>query len=38
VLLRGLRDQVAERLAGRVQRRLDGKTQRRLAKQDTDPE
>lgn len=38
LLLRGLRDQVAERVAEGVQRRLDDKARRRLAEQDADPE
>lgn len=36
--LRGLRDQVADRVAGRVQRRLDGKAQSRSAEGESEPE
>ena len=38
LVLRGLRDQVAERVAGRVQRRLDRAAERRAADRDAEPE
>ncbi len=36
--LRGLRDQVAERVAGRVQHRLDEKARQRSAQDEAEPE